>query len=177
MSRLGKKPIETPKGVTIDLSGQTMKVKGAKGEMDMIIPDCIEAKMEDGALVFSPRNDEKKTRALWGTTRANAQNLVTGVSEGFAKTLELVGIGYRAQMKGSSLELALGFSHPVVFEAPKGVAIATPKPTEITISGADKQVVGEIAAKIRKLRPPEPYKGKGVRYAGEQVRRKVGKKK
>lgn len=177
MSRLGKKPIEAPKGVTLDLAGQTLKVKGPKGEMAMIIPDAIEAKIEDGALVFSPRNDEKHTRALWGTMRANAQNLVVGVTEGFSRTLELLGVGYRAQMKGQAVELALGFSHPVVFDPPKGVTLATPKPTEITISGVDKQVIGEVAAKIRKLRPPEPYKGKGVRYAGEQVRRKEGKKK
>ena len=178
MSRIGKKPIAIPNGVTITLEGQSVTVKGPKGQLAWTVADEIEVKQENGELTLTPREGTgTRGRAMWGLSRSLVDNMVTGVTTGFEKTLELVGVGYRAAMKGNALSLQLGFSHDVDIQPPAGVSFATPKQTEIKISGADKQAVGQIAAVIRKLRPPEPYKGKGVRYAGETVRRKEGKKK
>lgn len=177
MSRIGKRPITVPKGVTVTLDGQTVTVKGPKGERSWTVADEIEIKQDEGQLTFDIRQDTQRARAMWGLSRTLIDNMVTGVTTGFERSLELVGVGYRAAMKGNDLSLQLGFSHEVDIKAPAGVTFAVPKQTEIKISGPDKQVVGELAANIRKLRPPEPYKGKGVRYAGETVRRKEGKKK
>ena len=177
MSRIGKKSIAIPKGVTLTLDGQNITVKGPKGERSWTVAEEIEVKQEGDELSLTPRSDTQRARAMWGLSRTLVSNMVTGVTEGFERTLELVGVGYRAAMKGSNLSLQLGFSHEVDVKAPEGVTFATPKQTEIKISGSDKQSVGQIAAVIRKLRPPEPYKGKGIRYAGEKVRRKEGKKK
>jgi len=203
MSRIGKLPISVPNGTTVTVNGQTIEAKGSKGALSMTLSELVQPSMQDGVLVIDPRSDlraaaEQKmkdndakgrkkmtfaealdglTRTQWGTARANAANMVQGVSEGYSKTLELVGVGYRAQMQGSNLKLALGFSHDVIHTAPEGITISVAKPTEVVVSGIDKQVVGQVAAEIRKYRPPEPYKGKGVRYQGEFVRRKEGKKK
>ena len=177
MSRIGKKTIAIPKGVTITLDGQTVSVKGPKGERTWTVAEEIEIKQEGDELSLTPRSDTQRARAMWGLSRTLVDNMVVGVTTGFDKTLELVGVGYRAAMKGNQLSLQLGFSHDVDIDPPAGVSFAVPKQTEIKISGADKQAVGQIAAVIRKLRPPEPYKGKGVRYQGETVRRKEGKKK
>ena len=177
MSRIGKKTISVPKGVTLNLNGQTVSVKGPKGEASWTVAEEIEVKQDGGELSLTPRSDTQRARAMWGLSRTLVANMVTGVTEGFEETLELVGVGYRAAMKGQSLSLQLGLSHDVDIAPPAGITFATPKQTEIKISGSDKQSVGQIAAVIRKLRPPEPYKGKGIRYAGEKVRRKEGKKK
>ncbi|HWW11808.1 MAG TPA: 50S ribosomal protein L6 [Brevundimonas sp.] len=177
MSRIGKKTIAIPKGVTVALDGQTVSVKGPKGERTWTVAEEIEIKQEGDELSLIPRADTQRARAMWGLSRTLVDNMVVGVTTGFDKTLELVGVGYRAAMKGNQLSLQLGFSHDVDIDPPAGVSFAVPKQTEIKISGADKQAVGQIAAVIRKLRPPEPYKGKGVRYQGETVRRKEGKKK
>ena len=177
MSRIGKKTIAVPKGVTLTLDGQTVSVKGPKGERTWTVAEEIEVTQGEDGLSLTPRSDTQRARAMWGLSRTLVDNMVTGVTEGFEKTLELQGVGYRAAMKGSALSLQLGFSHDVDVPAPAGITYAVPKQTEIKISGNDKQAVGQIAAVIRKLRPPEPYKGKGVRYAGETVRRKEGKKK
>ncbi|WP_029087829.1 50S ribosomal protein L6 [Brevundimonas aveniformis] len=177
MSRIGKQPIVVPNGTTVTLDGQTVKVKGPKGELTWSVAPEIELKLENGELTLAPRDDTPRARSMWGLSRSLVGNMVTGVSEGFERTLELVGVGYRAAMKGNALSLQLGLSHDVDVDPPAGVSFAVPKQTEIKISGIDKQVVGEVAAKIRKYRPPEPYKGKGIRYAGETVRRKEGKKK
>lgn len=177
MSRIGKKTISIPKGVNVTLDGQTVSVKGPKGERSWTVAEEIEVKQEGEELSLIPRTDTQRARAMWGLSRTLVDNMVTGVTSGFEKSLELVGVGYRAAMKGQALSLQLGFSHEVDIDPPAGVTFAVPKQTEIKISGADKQAVGQIAAVIRKLRPPEPYKGKGVRYAGETVRRKEGKKK
>ena len=178
MSRIGKKPIAIPNGVTVTIDGQTVTVKGAKAELAWTVAEEIEVKQENGELTLTPREGTgTRGRAMWGLSRSLVGNMVTGVTDGFERTLELVGVGYRAAMKGQALSLQLGFSHEIDVPPPAGVTFAVPKQTEIKITGPDKQVVGEIAAKIRKIRPPEPYKGKGVRYAGEQVRRKEGKKK
>jgi large subunit ribosomal protein L6 len=177
MSRIGKKTIATPKGVTITVDGQNVSVKGPKGESSWTVAEEIEVTYENNELSLAPRADTQRARAMWGLSRTLLDNMVTGVTDGFERTLELVGVGYRAAMKGNALSLQLGFSHDVDINPPAGVTFAVPKQTEIKISGSDKQVVGEVAANIRKLRPPEPYKGKGVRYAGEKVRRKEGKKK
>ncbi len=177
MSRIGKKTIAVPKGVTVTLNGQNVTVKGPKGERSWTVAEEIEVKQEGDELSLTPRSDTARARAMWGLSRTLVSNMVTGVTEGFEKTLELVGVGYRAALKGQALSLQLGFSHDVDITPPAGITFAVPKQTEIKISGNDKQVVGEIAAVIRKMRPPEPYKGKGVRYQGETVRRKEGKKK
>ncbi|MGE3142159.1 MAG: 50S ribosomal protein L6 [Hyphomonadaceae bacterium] len=177
MSRVGKKPIETPAGVTVSVSGQAVSVKGPKGQLSFRAPDEVEVRQEGAVLTVSPRRDDQRARAMWGMARAILANHVQGVTQGFEKTLELTGVGYRAAMAGKNLEMQLGYSHPIVYKTPEGVTIATPKPTEIKISGIDAQVVGQTAAEIRAYRPPEPYKGKGVRLAGEYVRRKEGKKK
>lgn len=177
MSRIGKKTVALPKGVTVTLNGQTVSVKGPKGESSWTVADEIEVTRGEEGLTLAPRMDTPRARAMWGLSRTLVDNMVVGVTEGFEKTLELVGVGYRAALKGQSLSLQLGFSHEVDIAPPAGVTFVVPKQTEIKIQGSDKQVVGEIAAVIRKLRPPEPYKGKGVRYSGEKVRRKEGKKK
>jgi large subunit ribosomal protein L6 len=177
MSRIGKKTIGVPQGVTVTVEGQTVTVKGPKGQLAWTVADEIEIAHEDGALSFKPRDDSQRARAMWGLSRSLVANMVQGVTQGYEKTLELVGVGYRAAMKGQMLSMQLGLSHDVDIPPPAGVTFATPRPVEIKISGIDKQVVGEIAARIRRIRPPEPYKGKGVRYAGELVRRKEGKKK
>ena len=177
MSRIGKKTIAVPKGVTVTLDGQTVSVKGPKGERTWTVADEIEVTQSEEGLNLAPRSDTQRARAMWGLSRTLVDNMVVGVTDGFEKTLELVGVGYRAALKGQSLSLQLGFSHEVDVAPPAGITFVVPKQTEIKISGNDKQVVGEIAATIRKLRPPEPYKGKGVRYSGEKVRRKEGKKK
>ena len=177
MSRIGKRTIEVPKGVTVTLDGQTVSVKGPKGERSWTVADEIEVTQGDDGLNLTIREDNQRSRAMWGLSRTLVDNMVVGVTTGFEKSLDLVGVGYRAAMKGNALSLQLGFSHDVDIQPPAGVTFAVPKQTEIKISGADKQAVGQIAAVIRKLRPPEPYKGKGVRYTGEKVRRKEGKKK
>jgi large subunit ribosomal protein L6 len=177
MSRIGKRPITLPKGVTVTIDGQTVTVKGPKAERSWSVADEVEVTQENGELNLAIRADTQRARAMWGLSRTLLDNMVVGVTEGFERTLELVGVGYRAAMKGNDLSLQLGFSHEVDVKAPAGVTFAVPKQTEIKISGIDKQMVGETAARIRRIRPPEPYKGKGVRYQGETVRRKEGKKK
>jgi large subunit ribosomal protein L6 len=177
MSRVGKRPVPTPAGVTASVSGQVVNLKGPKGALSFHAPEEVSVSQEGGALQVSPRTDSQRARAMWGMTRAILANQVQGVAQGFERTLELTGVGYRAAMQGKTLQLQLGFSHDVNYAPPEGVTIATPKPTEIRISGIDKQAVGQVAAEIRRFRPPEPYKGKGVKYAGERIRRKEGKKK
>jgi large subunit ribosomal protein L6 len=177
MSRIGKKAIAIPQGVTATLEGQTITVKGPKGQLAWTVADEIEIAQEGSELTLKPRNDSTRAHAMWGLSRTLVNNMITGVTQGYERTLELVGVGYRAAMKGQSLSMQLGFSHDVDIKPPAGITFATPKQTEIRITGIDKQLVGETAARIRRIRPPEPYKGKGVRYAGEQVRRKEGKKK
>ncbi len=178
MSRVGKKHLTAPKGVDIKVGGGLVTVKGPKGELKMALSDEVSVKVDNGEVTVAARNpEERKSKAMWGTARANINNMVIGVTQGFQKDLELQGVGYRAAMKGKDLELSLGYSHPVVYKAPAGITFASAKPTEIKISGANKQAVGQVAAEIRSFRPPEPYKGKGVRYAGERIRRKEGKKK
>lgn len=177
MSRIGKKPVPVPKGVEVKVDGQKVHAKGSKGEMEFVVNELCLVELGDGEVTVTPVNKSKEARSMWGMSRTMVSNIFTGVSEGYKKNLELVGVGYRAQMKGKTLVLALGYSHDVEFEAPEGVEIKCAKPTEIEITGRDKQVVGEVAAKIRSFRPPEPYKGKGVKYAGEYIFRKEGKKK
>jgi large subunit ribosomal protein L6 len=177
MSRIGRNAVPIPAGVTANIEGQTVKVKGPKGAMQIVLPEDVGAKMEDGGVKVDPRNDGKRARAMWGTYRALINNLVTGVTKGFERRLEITGVGYRAAVQGKNLQLTLGYSHDVAFAIPEGITIATPKPTEVVISGMDQQKVGQVAAEIRAYRPPEPYKGKGVKYAGEFIFRKEGKKK
>jgi large subunit ribosomal protein L6 len=177
MSRIGKKAIAIPSGVTLAVEGQTVSVKGPKGELSWTVAEEIELRLDGGELSFAPRQDTARARAMWGLSRTLVNNMVVGVTKGYEEVLELVGVGYRAALKGRSLAMQLGFSHEVDVPPPPGITFATPRPVEVRISGIDKQLVGETAASIRKIRPPEPYKGKGVRYAGEAVRRKEGKKK
>ncbi len=177
MSRIGKKPVQLPQGVTAAVDGQTVTAKGPKGEQSLTLMDIVNAKQTDEGIVIEPVNDSQDARAAWGTTRALIANMVTGVKDGFEKKLTILGVGYRAAMQGKDLKLSLGFSHEVVYETPKGITIATPTQTEVTVSGVDKQQVGQVAANIRAYRKPEPYKGKGVRYVGEFVAKKEGKKK
>jgi large subunit ribosomal protein L6 len=177
MSRIGKKAVAVPSGVTVTIDGQTITVKGPKGQLSWTVAEEIEVKQEGSELQLSKRSDTTRAQAMWGLSRTLVANMVQGVTQGYERTLELVGVGYRAAMKGSNLSMQLGFSHDVDIKPPEGVSFTVPKQTEIRISGIDKQVVGEIAAQIRRIRPPEPYKGKGVRYQGEKVRRKEGKKK
>jgi large subunit ribosomal protein L6 len=177
MSRIGKKPVPVPSGVTANVEGQTVKMKGPKGALSFLVPDEVSVKLEDGKVKVDPRNESKRARSMWGTSRTMVANLVTGVTKGFERKLEITGVGYRAAVQGKNLQLALGYSHDVVFPIPEGIQIVTPKPTEITITGIDSQKVGQVAAEIRGFRPPEPYKGKGVKYAGEYIFRKEGKKK
>ena len=166
-----------PKGVTASLIGQEVSEKGPKGDLKHVLVDDVIAKLEDGSIEVSPREDTQYARAMWGMSRTLISNLMTGVTEGFTKKLEITGVGYRAAVQGSNLQLQLGYSHDVAFPIPKGIQVACPKPTEIVVTGIDKQQVGQVAAEIRRFRPPEPYKGKGVRYAGEFILRKEGKKK
>ena len=175
MSRVGKKPIPIPSGVEVKISGSRVSVKGARGTLERTFPERVRVVQEDGELVVSRHDDERQSRALHGLSRALLNNMVVGVSEGFRIELQIVGVGYRAIMRGADLELQLGFSHPVSFAAPAGVTFEVPEPTRVIITGFDKEVVGQVAADIRKLRPPEPYKGKGIRYINEHVRRKAGK--
>lgn len=177
MSRIGKKPVALPKGVTAEIKGQTIEVKGPKGTRHFTAGDDVTLSIEEGSVKVTPRGLSKRARQQWGMSRSMVANLVTGVSEGFKKELEIQGVGYRASMQGSTLKLALGYSHDVNFEAPAGVTITAPKQTEIVIEGIDQQIVGQVAANIREWRKPEPYKGKGIRYKGEVVFRKEGKKK
>ena len=176
MSRIGRAPIPIPDGVTIDITGQTVTVKGPKGELTHTVVEPIRIAQEDGQLVVTRPTDRGPHRALHGLSRSLVANLVTGVSAGFERRLEIQGVGYRAQMRGQALELAVGYSHPVTIDPPDGIQFEVPAPTQVVVRGIDKQLVGEIAAQVRGVRPPEPYKGKGVRYAGEAVRRKVGKR-
>ncbi|NEU11157.1 50S ribosomal protein L6 [Methylobacterium sp. BTF04] len=177
MSRVGKKPVPVPSGVTATVTGQTVQMKGSKGELFYVVPNVVDVKFEDGAVSVQPRNQTKEARSLWGTSRAQVANLIEGVSKGFEKKLEITGVGYRAAMAGKALKLSLGYSHDIEYEIPAGITIAVPKPTEIVVSGIDRQRVGQVAAEIRDYRSPEPYKGKGVKYAGEFIFRKEGKKK
>ena len=177
MSRIGKKPVPVPKGVTAKIDGQTVSAKGPKGELSVVLDDQVGVSMTDAGVAIEPREETKQARALWGMSRTRVQNIFAGVTNGFEEKLEISGVGYRASLQGKDLQLALGFSHDVVYETPQGVTIAVPKPTEIVVSGIDKQLVGQVAAEIRKYRGPEPYKGKGVRYANERIVRKEGKKK
>ena len=177
MSRIGKRAVPVPSGVTASIEGQTVKVKGPKGAMELVLNDEVVAKMEEGGIRVSPRQETKRARSQWGTHRTLVANLVKGVSTGFERKLEINGVGYRASLQGKNLQLALGFSHDVIYEPPQGITIAVPKPTEIVVSGINKQQVGQVAAEIREYRGPEPYKGKGVKYAEERIVRKEGKKK
>jgi len=177
MSRVAKNPVVIPAGVTVDLKGQQIAVKGAKGNLEHTIHDAVEVKVEDNQIVFAAKNGAENGDALAGTTRAVVSNMVTGVSQGFEKKLQLVGVGYRAKAAGKTLDLTLGFSHPVKYEVPEGITVETPSNTEIVVRGVDKQLVGQVAANIRAYRSPEPYKGKGVKYADEVIRRKEAKKK
>ena len=177
MSRVADNPVKIVDGVTVDIEGQEVKVDGPKGSLSMTVNASVDLKVEQGLVVFVPNGKDRKSEAMAGTTRALVQNMVLGVSEGFEKRLELQGVGYRAQAKGNQVSLQLGFSHPVDYELPEGISAETPSQTEIVISGNDKQQVGQVCAEIRGFRPPEPYKGKGIRYQGEYVRRKEAKKK
>ena len=177
MSRITKKPVEILSGVEINISGQTVTAKGKQGELSLDIHNTVTIKQEEGTLNFSPKNDSKGTMAMAGTMRSLVNNMIVGVAERYVKKLQLVGVGYRAQMQGKVLDLSLGFSHPVKYDIPEGITIETPSQTEINVKGADKQKVGQVCAEIRSYRPPEPYKGKGVRYSDERVIRKEAKKK
>ncbi|WP_126978054.1 50S ribosomal protein L6 [Frigidibacter oleivorans] len=177
MSRIGKKPVELAKGVSATVSGQTVEVKGPKGTRSFTATDDVTIALEDNALKVTPRGLSKRARQQWGMTRSMLENLVTGVTTGFKKELEIQGVGYRAAMAGNVLKLSLGYSHEVNFDVPKGVTVTTPKQTEIVVEGIDQQEVGQVAANIREWRGPEPYKGKGIRYKGEFIFRKEGKKK
>jgi large subunit ribosomal protein L6 len=177
MSRIGKKAIPVPAGVTVSIDGQAVSVKGPKGELSWTVSEEIAVTLEDAEISFAPKDESTRARAMWGLSRTLVANMVHGVTQGYEQTLELVGVGYRAAMKGEALGMQLGFSHDVDIPPPPGIKFTVPRPVEIRIAGIDKQLVGETAARIRKIRPPEPYKGKGVRYGGEAVRRKEGKKK
>jgi large subunit ribosomal protein L6 len=177
MSRIGKKPVPIPAGVTANVEGQTVKMKGPKGALALVLPDDVTVKMDKGVIKVDPRTETNRARAMWGTSRTLVANLVAGVTKGFEDKLDITGVGYRASVQGKNLQIALGYSHDVIYPIPEGIAIVTPKPTEIVITGIDKQKVGQVAAEIRGFRPPEPYKGKGVRYSGEYIFRKEGKKK
>jgi large subunit ribosomal protein L6 len=175
MSRIGRLPITVPAGVEVKVDGNVVSVKGTKGELTHAVASPIQVALDESTLTVSRPNDERESRSLHGLTRTLINNMIIGVTEGYKKNLEIVGTGYRVQAKGSDLEFALGFSHPVAVQAPEGITFAVEGPTKLTVSGISKQQVGEVAANIRKLRKPDPYKGKGIRYAGEQIRRKVGK--
>jgi len=177
MSRVGKKPVAIPSGVTASVEGQVVKVKGPKGALAVALHGDVAAKVEGSEVKIDPRADTKRARAMWGTYRSLLANAMTGVTKGFERRLEITGVGYRAAVQGKNLHLQLGYSHEINYAIPEGIAIATPRPTEIVVTGIDRQMVGQVAAEIRRYRPPEPYKGKGVRYAGEYIFRKEGKKK
>jgi large subunit ribosomal protein L6 len=177
MSRVGKNPVPIPSGVTVDLKGQSLKVKGKRGELSLVVHDDVEVAQTSEGLTFKPRGDGRRARMQWGTARNLARNMVQGVSDGFTINLEINGVGYRAQADAKNLKLQLGFSHDVEVPIPAGIQIKAVKPTEIEITGSDRQKVGQLAAEIRSLRPPEPYKGKGIKYSTETIRRKEGKKK
>ena len=177
MSRIGKKPVAVPDGVQASVDGQVVKVKGPKGELSVTLVDDVEVAMKDGAISVDPRDKSKQARSMWGMSRTLVQNIVDGVTNGYSKTLEINGVGYRAQLKGKDLQLQLGLSHEVVYAVPDGIKVECPKQTEIIVSGIEKQRVGQVAAEIRSFRPPEPYKGKGIKYQGEYIFRKEGKKK
>jgi large subunit ribosomal protein L6 len=177
MSRIGKKPVTVPGGVTAQVNGQEIKIKGPKGELSHVLVDDIIAKLNKGEIEIAMREDTKTARAMWGMSRTMVANLIAGVTEGFTKRLEITGVGYRAALQGQNLQLQLGYSHDVTYPIPQGIQIACARPTEIVITGIDKQKVGQVAAEIRSYRPPEPYKGKGIKYAGEFILRKEGKKK
>ncbi|MGC9955012.1 MAG: 50S ribosomal protein L6 [Rhizomicrobium sp.] len=177
MSRIGKKPVALPKGVTASVEGKTVKVKGPKGELNVMLVEEIDASVDTNGVTLTPRKDMERAAQMWGLSRTLVNNLVQGVTNGFSEKLEIQGVGYRAAVLGKNLNLQLGFSHDVLYPIPAGITITSEKPTMLTVSGIDKQLVGQVAAEIRAYRPPEPYKGKGVRYAGEYVRRKEGKKK
>jgi large subunit ribosomal protein L6 len=177
MSKIGKRPVTVPSGVTATVQGQEIKMKGPKGELSMKLTDEVGAKLDKGAITIEKKGDTKRHAAIWGMTRAMVANLVEGVTKGYEKKLEINGVGYRAAVQGKNLQLALGYSHDVVYPIPQGITITTPKPTEITVAGIDRQKVGQVAAEIRKFRKPEPYKGKGIKYVDEYIFRKEGKKK
>ena len=177
MSRVGKKPVPIPAGVTAKVDGQDVAVKGSKGELKFSVPSEISVVLDGSSIKVDPRENSKRARAMWGTSRAQIANLVTGVTSGFEKKLEITGVGYKAAVVGKTLQLSLGYSHDVNYPIPAGIAIVTPRPTEVTIAGIDRRQVGQVAAEIRSLRGPEPYKGKGIKYAGEFIFRKEGKKK
>lgn len=177
MSRIGKKPVALPKGVTAKVDGQTVSVKGPKGELSLTLIDDVTVKMGDDGIEVAPRDDSKRARSMWGMSRSLVDNLVQGVMSGFSKTLDISGVGYRAALKGKELQLQLGYSHDVLYPIPEGIQIQCPKPTEIVINGIDRSQVGQVAAEIRRYRPPEPYKGKGIKYSTETIFRKEGKKK
>ncbi|MBW8910664.1 MAG: 50S ribosomal protein L6 [Sphingomonas sp.] len=177
MSRIGKKPVPVPAGVTAAIEGKTLSVKGPKGTLALSLADEVSYAVEDGQIQVLPANETKRARSFWGMQRTMVQNLVTGVTEGYTKTLQITGVGYRANVQGKNLKLQLGYSHDVDFAIPEGITIATPDQTTVHISGIDKQQVGQVAAEIRRWRKPEPYKGKGIKYAGEYIFRKEGKKK
>ncbi len=176
MSRIGKQPIEIPDGVEVDVKPGSVAVKGPKGELSQVVDRDMKVEVENGTVTVERPTDRGEHRALHGLTRSLIANMVQGVTDGYERRLEIQGVGYRAQLKGKALEMALGYSHPVTIQAPEGIEFEVPQPTEVIVRGIDKQLVGEIAARVRKSRPPEPYKGKGVRYAGEYVARKVGKR-
>jgi large subunit ribosomal protein L6 len=177
MSRIGKKAVAVPSGITANVEGQTVKIKGPKGALQVVVPDDVAVKLDAGQIKVDPRADTKRARAQWGTSRTLIANLISGVTKGFEQRLEINGVGYRAAVQGKNLQIALGYSHDIVYPIPEGITIATPRPVEIVITGIDRQKVGQVAAEIRDYRPPEPYKGKGIKYAGERVFRKEGKKK
>jgi len=177
MSRIGKKPVPLPKGVTAQVEGQTISVKGPKGELTLTLVDDVTVTLGDEGLEVAPRDDSKRARSMWGMSRSLVDNIVTGVADGFTRTLEINGVGYRAALRGKELQLQLGYSHDVLYPIPDGIQIVCPKPTEIVISGIDRAQVGQVAAEIRRYRKPEPYKGKGVKYSNETIFRKEGKKK
>ena len=177
MSRIGKKPVALPAGVSATVEGQSVSVKGAKGTLSFVVPEDCDVALNDNQVSVKPRSETKRAQAMWGMSRSMIANLVTGVSQGFERKLEITGVGYKAAVQGRKLVLSLGYSHDVDFPIPEGIAIAAPRPTELVITGIDKREVGQVASEIRAFRPPEPYKGKGVKYAGEFIFRKEGKKK
>ena len=177
MSRIGKRPVAVPSGITANVAGQTVKVKGPKGTLEVVLHDDVSVALDGDRIKIDPRNETKRARAQWGTSRTLIANLIAGVTKGFEQRLEINGVGYRAAVQGKNLQLALGYSHDVAYPIPEGITIATPKPVEIVISGIDRQKVGQVAAEIREFRPPEPYKGKGIKYSDERIFRKEGKKK
>ncbi len=177
MSRIGKKPVAVPSGITANVDGQTVKIKGPKGALQVVLHDDVAVKLDGGQIKVDPRFETKRARAQWGTSRTLIANLIAGVTKGFEQRLEINGVGYRAAVQGKNLQIALGYSHDIVYPIPEGITLATPRPVEIVITGSDRQKVGQVAAEIRDYRPPEPYKGKGIKYAGERIFRKEGKKK